>query len=43
MGGAFDNPRVRDPKRSTEFEQELQWADYVLERCIQSQESYALL
>ena len=39
IGGAFDNPRVRDPKRADAFQEELRWTDYVLERFISSEES----
>ena len=41
MGGAFDNPRVRDPKKQEQFKEELKWADYVLDRAIQSNETMA--
>ncbi len=37
VGGAFENPRVRDPHRQEAFREELNWADYVLGRFIQTQ------
>ena len=39
-GGAFDNPKVRDPKKSAEYADELRNADYVLERFISLEEHH---
>ena len=36
VGGAFDNPRVRSERLREEFDKELRWADYVLQRFIES-------